>query len=154
MIKEPGNTVTKTPGEDEVIEIAGAGPAGLTAAITLARAGRQVLVHELRKEVGYRFGRDLQGLENWSTRQDVLEILTELGITTDFEKLACRFGTVFDSRDNAYEIREQEPLFYLIERGPGQGSLDHALLSQARELGRSEERRVGKECRSRWSPYH
>ena len=22
------------------------------------------------------------------------------------------------------------------------------------ELGRSEERRVGKECRSRWSPYH
>ena len=24
----------------------------------------------------------------------------------------------------------------------------------ARQLGRSEERRVGKECRSRWSPYH
>src|ERR1035437_10616166 len=24
----------------------------------------------------------------------------------------------------------------------------------ARSLGRSEERRVGKECRSRWSPYH
>ena len=23
-----------------------------------------------------------------------------------------------------------------------------------REEGRSEERRVGKECRSRWSPYH
>ena len=23
-----------------------------------------------------------------------------------------------------------------------------------KELGRSEERRVGKECRSRWSPYH
>src|SRR5256885_5731943 len=25
---------------------------------------------------------------------------------------------------------------------------------QTRQLGRSEERRVGKECRSRWSPYH
>ena len=24
----------------------------------------------------------------------------------------------------------------------------------AKELRRSEERRVGKECRSRWSPYH
>ena len=23
-----------------------------------------------------------------------------------------------------------------------------------KEIGRSEERRVGKECRSRWSPYH
>ena len=25
---------------------------------------------------------------------------------------------------------------------------------RARESSRSEERRVGKECRSRWSPYH
>src|SRR3712207_1748002 len=29
-----------------------------------------------------------------------------------------------------------------------------ALGSPAPELARSEERRVGKECRSRWSPYH
>ena len=30
-----------------------------------------------------------------------------------------------------------------------------ALVKQAlTEMGRSEERRVGKECRSRWSPYH
>src|SRR5260370_37966560 len=27
-------------------------------------------------------------------------------------------------------------------------------LAQALKLKRSEERRVGKECRSRWSPYH
>ena len=31
--------------------------------------------------------------------------------------------------------------------GTGKGHL-------VRELDRSEERRVGKECRSRWSPYH
>src|SRR5262245_64449853 len=30
----------------------------------------------------------------------------------------------------------------------------HARLGRARQHGRSEERRVGKECRSRWSPYH
>ena len=29
-----------------------------------------------------------------------------------------------------------------------------ALLAQLERLKRSEERRVGKECRSRWSPYH
>ena len=29
-----------------------------------------------------------------------------------------------------------------------------AVLSSAPTLARSEERRVGKECRSRWSPYH
>ena len=27
-------------------------------------------------------------------------------------------------------------------------------IKKAKENGRSEERRVGKECRSRWSPYH
>src|SRR5256885_10711874 len=31
---------------------------------------------------------------------------------------------------------------------------DPAEVVQAREPARSEERRVGKECRSRWSPYH
>ena len=31
----------------------------------------------------------------------------------------------------------------------------HALQHRGQEgCGRSEERRVGKECRSRWSPYH
>src|SRR2546425_8810239 len=34
-------------------------------------------------------------------------------------------------------------------------SHDHDLdLPQAADKSRSEERRVGKECRSRWSPYH
>src|SRR2546425_12307612 len=36
--------------------------------------------------------------------------------------------------------------------GIGQAALD-AAVAYARER-RSEERRVGKECRSRWSPYH
>jgi hypothetical protein len=29
-----------------------------------------------------------------------------------------------------------------------------AALADGRRVARSEERRVGKECRSRWSPYH
>ena len=32
--------------------------------------------------------------------------------------------------------------------------LDGAIAGGFQILGRSEERRVGKECRSRWSPYH
>jgi len=52
------------------------------------------------------------------------------------------------------EVRE------LNRGGQGEGrrqpSLIDTLTRAARELGndRSEERRVGKECRSRWSPYH
>src|ERR1035437_6073466 len=38
--------------------------------------------------------------------------------------------------------------------GSGLGLRNMATLRILRELIRSEERRVGKECRSRWSPYH
>ena len=42
----------------------------------------------------------------------------------------------------------------IVDRSPA----DHAGLHNGDQLisidGRSEERRVGKECRSRWSPYH
>ena len=40
-----------------------------------------------------------------------------------------------------------------IEAGILVPGLDAGTLSQD-TLSRSEERRVGKECRSRWSPYH
>ena len=36
----------------------------------------------------------------------------------------------------------------------GKTTLVDKLLEQSGTLERSEERRVGKECRSRWSPYH
>src|SRR3712207_8643558 len=34
------------------------------------------------------------------------------------------------------------------------GGADVEAVERGRRRGRSEERRVGKECRSRWSPYH
>lgn len=117
------------------VEIAGAGPAGLAAAITLARAGRQVVVHEAHKEVGHRFGGDYQGLENWSSEEDVLSVLKRHGLATDFMALPCRHGSAFDAAGRRYEIRSDEPLFYLVERGPGPGTLDNALLRQAQGLG-------------------
>ena len=40
------------------------------------------------------------------------------------------------------------PLFFLL-RGPAGNSVAAMCM-----MLRSEERRVGKECRSRWSPYH
>ena len=33
-------------------------------------------------------------------------------------------------------------------------ALSNSVVSLRKEVARSEERRVGKECRSRWSPYH
>ena len=41
----------------------------------------------------------------------------------------------------------------VIVVGAGADAVDYKLISICHR-GRSEERRVGKECRSRWSPYH
>ena len=43
-----------------------------------------------------------------------------------------------------------EPLGFRIN----EKSLKRAGMDYWKDLDRSEERRVGKECRSRWSPYH
>src|SRR2546430_17295616 len=42
-----------------------------------------------------------------------------------------------------------------LQRNVGFERMSHGLLRRRRLVSeRSEERRVGKECRSRWSPYH
>lgn len=133
MIKNTNKSNTLL--SDKVVQIAGAGPSGLAAAITLAKEGVSVQVHEARKEVGFRFQGDLQGLENWTIEQDVLQWMHENGLSTDFEKLPCYKGIAFDSRDKAYAMSSQQALFYTVERGPGTHSMDSALLNQARELG-------------------
>src|SRR5256885_13717016 len=53
--------------------------------------------------------------------------------------------------------KDHSDSFMLVESGRAQAFvLDDILLAGqiANAKNRSEERRVGKECRSRWSPYH
>src|SRR5258707_4023544 len=50
----------------------------------------------------------------------------------------------------ALALARHEGLTTILDPAPAQ-PLPAALLAQ---VDRSEERRVGKECRSRWSPYH
>ena len=54
-------------------------------------------------------------------------------------------------RDWSYPNLRIAPCRYA---GTPQGSLVLAAHNYESHFGRSEERRVGKECRSRWSPYH
>ena len=42
----------------------------------------------------------------------------------------------------------------VVRRFAARGRMEITLTLQQRGAARSEERRVGKECRSRWSPYH
>ena len=117
------------------VHIAGAGPAGLAAALVAAKAGMQVVVHERRQEVGSRFHGDFQGLENWSTEGDVLDDLAGQGIEPNFEAVPIREQVLFDpdGRERAY--RSEQPFYYLVRRGTGPGTLDQGLKDQALSNG-------------------
>ncbi|WP_020677980.1 NAD(P)/FAD-dependent oxidoreductase [Geopsychrobacter electrodiphilus] len=117
------------------LEIIGAGPAGLAAALTIARAGGKAIVYERHSDVGTRFHGDFQGLENWTTGDDVLEELAELGIEATFEYQAFRECLFFDDRGKEYLCRSALPLWYLVRRGGGAGSLDQVLKQQALTAG-------------------
>ena len=120
------------------IEIVGAGPSGLAAAINLARAGYSVTVYEEKTDVGHRFHSDYQGLENWSTKEDVTLLLERIGIGQAgryFVRHPYNELTVFDANLNQVVIRSDIPLFYLVRRGDAPGCLDRGLLEIALEAG-------------------
>ena len=55
-------------------------------------------------------------------------------------------------RDLLKEIRDAKGIFHAkMSTIKDRNGMD---LTEAEDIKRSEERRVGKECRSRWSPYH
>jgi flavin-dependent dehydrogenase len=120
---------------ESAVEILGAGPAGLSAALTAARAGREVSVFERRQDCGGRFHGDLQGLENWTTAGDVLEELASMGIEPTFEHFAIRDGVFFGPDGREQRLKSRRPAFYLVRRGVGAGTLDQALKSQALKAG-------------------
>ena len=64
-------------------------------------------------------------------------------------------GTVYDplsEKEGTLTVVNEKSMYYVIKNAPaGQWYVD---LDKLGNDTRSEERRVGKECRSRWSPYH
>src|SRR6266511_6488592 len=87
----------------------------------------------IRGEFADEVARWEQMMERLKAQRDTIEdALRELGPPSDFE------------------------IGMLLETHLSRDAWDATPLAQRRELlqVRSEERRVGKECRSRWSPYH
>ncbi len=117
------------------IRIAGAGPSGLAAAITLARGGRRVEVHESKADVGARFIGDLQVIENSSEPEQVPAFLARIGIETNFYFRPAMKATFYDASGRARAVASARPYSYFIRRGPIESSLDRGLLAQAIALG-------------------
>lgn len=120
---------------DRSLSIVGAGPAGLGAAITAARAGVRTTVYERRREVGGRFHGDFEGLENWTTHGDVLDELAAAGIEPTFDHTPFTEQVCYGPDGREHVFRSREPFYYLVRRGPEPGTLDHALEQQALAAG-------------------
>src|SRR5271169_1948660 len=115
------------------IKILGAGLSGLSAAINLARSGYKVEVYEKNKDVGMRFNGDLQGLENWSEKKDIIAELREMNVNVDFDYTPFH-RIILTNTVKAREIHWKKPLFYLLKRGSFPGSIDYSLKEQALKL--------------------
>lgn len=118
----------------KAIKIIGAGPAGLAAAINLAMNSYEVIVYEKNADVGMRFNNNFQGLENWSTEEDILSSLKTMSINTDFFYKPFYGGWLYGPSASA-QIESANPMFYLIKRGKGPNTLDNSLKKQALNLG-------------------
>jgi flavin-dependent dehydrogenase len=116
------------------IKILGAGISGLTAAINLAKAGYKVTVYEKNKDVGMRFHGDLEGIENWSEKQDVVEQIKEMGIKINFDCDPFRNAVVTNGKIES-SVSFKRSAFYLVKRGTFNGTLDYSLKKQALEEG-------------------
>ncbi|MFC1513110.1 NAD(P)/FAD-dependent oxidoreductase [Thermodesulfobacteriota bacterium] len=116
------------------IRIAGSGPAGMTAAINLARAGFPVTVYEKHGDSGQRFHGDMQGLENWSVDGDIVADLQAMGLAINFDCHPFSALTVSNG-SRIWNFACARPAFYLVKRGDIPGSLDQGLKQQAEALG-------------------
>src|SRR3712207_6900080 len=69
----------------------------------------------------------------------------------DWSSDVCSSDLAVGVEDASFEVRSGEIFVIMGLSGSGKSTMIRLL---NRLIDRSEERRVGKECRSRWSPYH
>lgn len=116
------------------VRIAGGGPAGLCAALVLARSGEAVELREKRAHVGARFRGAVHGIENWSSCEPFTERLRSWGLDLGETLTPCHELLVCNEHTSR-RVSSELPLFYLVHRGPGPECLEGALLRLAREAG-------------------
>lgn len=117
------------------ITIAGAGPAGLTAAINLAKTGYDVIIYEKNSDVGLRHNGQLQGFDNWTFQEDTLNWLRKSNILINFDYYPLNEVTSIFANLNKYKFISKEPLGYIIKRGNEKGALDKSLYNQTINCG-------------------
>ncbi len=100
------------------IHIMGAGLSGLASATLLARAGREVHVHDIRDDSGARFDGDFQALENWSMDEDFFDQLEEWGFDSKrFKSTEFKVIDLIHPDDKITYPRSDGVSYRIVERG-------------------------------------
>ncbi|MCX5727041.1 MAG: FAD-binding protein [Candidatus Saganbacteria bacterium] len=120
---------------EKPIIVAGAGLAGLTAAINLAKDGHKMIVHEKNADVGLRHQGQIQGFENFIYDINTFEFLQNLNIEKNFIYKPINNISLISYDLKRYEFYSGSPFVYLIKRGNNENCLDYALKKQAEKLG-------------------
>ena len=108
------------------IHIAGAGIAGMTAAINLSMRGKTVIIHEKNDRIGGARDGDFEGLENWIFAHTVPEFFSKCGIGFN----ALQATPIFDFNVHLQGldpliVTSPEPFFYIVSRGTANTSIDN-----------------------------
>ena len=69
-----------------------------------------------------------------------------------YEEMVSQFTRVLEK--HGFTPSDAKDAAVIFAQNSLSGVYSHGLNRFPRVVSRSEERRVGKECRSRWSPYH
>ena len=114
----------------------GAGLSGLAAATTLAKAGIEVHVHDIREDSGKRFDGDFQALENWSMDADFFDQLRSWGYDPS-EFKATEFSVVDLIHPDDEISKTQTPgiAYRIVERGTSEHTIDQGFKRMAIAAG-------------------
>ena len=118
------------------IHIMGAGLSGLAAATTLAKAGIEVHVHDIREDSGKRFDGDFQALENWSMDADFFDQLRSWGYDPS-EFRATEFSEVdlIHPDDEISKTHTPGIAYRIVERGTSDHTIDQGFKRMAIAAG-------------------
>ena len=108
----------------------------MAAAILLAKAGREVHVHDIREDSGARFDGDFQALENGSMSVDFFDQLKEWGFDLSSFK-ATEFSSVdiIHPDDVITQAKTPSVAYRIVERGTSSHTIDQGFKQQALDAG-------------------
>ena len=118
------------------VHILGAGLSGLAAATYLAKAGREVHVHEIRSDSGARFDGDFQGIENWTSDSDFFDEMLDWDFDPEqFKSDAFDVIDLVHPDDEITQPRTSGVAFRVVERGTAEHCIDQGFKRMALDAG-------------------